>query len=59
MIWMIRLMSNPDMTCYSRGPGLNFRDMCTAPDHRRAMQLRRLMSQGHAAHANDSEEKRE
>ena len=30
-------------------PRVNFRDICTAPDHRRAIQLKRLKVQGHAA----------
>jgi len=30
-------------------PGVNFRDICTAPDHRRTIQLKRLKARGHAA----------
>jgi hypothetical protein len=39
------------MARYSPDPGFNFRDICAAPDHRRAIELRRMTPQGHAAHA--------
>src|SRR5712691_1391674 len=55
-ICMIRLMSKPDMMRYSP-IRYSVCALCMAPDHRRALQLKRLHREGHAAAAKDSGKK--
>src|SRR5882757_11312532 len=56
MTWMIRLMSNPDMTLFSADPVCSVPVRFGAPDLRPVLQPKRLDRKGHAAAAKDSDE---